>query len=45
VIGGVTRDHRWMFEFVRSFSAADWLNQAEGISQAEKLEILNRHST
>lgn len=42
IITGVKKDRRWMFEFVRSFSAADWLNRAEGISDDEKARILRK---
>ena len=31
---------RWMFELVKGFSAKDWLDQVEGISDAQKAEML-----
>lgn len=44
IIGGVDPSRRWMFEFVRSFSVADWLSGAEGLSQQEKEALLRSDS-
>lgn len=44
IINGMPKDRRWMFEFVRSFSAVDWLDRAEGISLERKQELIAKYS-
>ncbi len=44
IITGVPHDRRWMFEFVRSFSAANWLNGADGLTAEQKAEILKKYA-
>ena len=42
IVSGADKDRRWMFEFVRKFTAENWLNQAEGLSAFEKAEIVRK---
>lgn len=39
IVSGAPKDRRWMFELVRSFSAADWLAGVEGLSVEEKAKM------
>jgi predicted GTPase len=34
---------RWMFDLVKSFSTADWLAQAKGLSEAQRNALRERH--
>lgn len=34
------KSRRWMFELVKNFSAKDWLDRVEGLSEAEKAQII-----
>lgn len=43
IISAASKERRWMFEMVRSFSSADWLSRAEGISPEKREEILVRY--
>ena len=45
IVNGTPKDRRWMFEFVRSFSAANWLNGADGLTTEEKAEIMKKYSS
>lgn len=45
IVSGASKERRWMFEFVRKFSAADWLNQATGLSTEAKEAILSENKS
>lgn len=34
---------RWMFELIKSFSTHDWLNQAKGLSDAQREQLAKAH--
>lgn len=38
------KKRRWMFELVKAFSAKDWLDHAEGLSDADKAELVARRA-
>jgi len=40
IITGVSPDRRWMFELVRTFSTADWIKGAEGLSETRRAEMI-----
>lgn len=43
VISHAPPHRRWMFELVRSFTAEDWLNQANGITEEQRDTISKRY--
>ena len=42
IIENSPRERRWMFEFVRAFDSSDWLKRATGLSEEEKMRIVDR---
>ncbi|HND85683.1 MAG TPA: 50S ribosome-binding GTPase, partial [Pseudobdellovibrionaceae bacterium] len=43
IVEGAPRDRRWMFDFVRSFSAADWIARAEGLTDDQRAAIVKKY--
>lgn len=41
-VEAVDGDRRWMFSLLKSFSIADWVNKASGLSENEKKQLLKQ---